>query len=117
MPEVPIGTTHVVLLKVTYQGGLSPVPGSALAAAVGALEALGGTVTSRDVVFGDWDYIVRVEGLDNIAMARFAYHIAQQGLLSTTTLCVEPADVCLSTVERPDSRLADVEPGRYHANN
>ena len=110
MPEYP--TVHIVLMKLTSQGGLEPMPGAVLENAVGALTALGGTVTSVDVTLGEWDYVVRCEGLDDAALLRFAYYVAQRGQLETTTLAGRPGQF-LQEIETPDARLTEVFPRRY----
>lgn len=110
MPEY--ATVHIVLMRLTSQGGLEPVPGTVLDGAVGALEALGGRVTSVDVTLGEWDYVVRCEGLDDVALFRFAYHVAQRGQLETTTLVGRPGEF-LQEIETPDARLTEIFPMRY----
>ena len=112
MPDAPAGAVHIVLMKLTYQGGLEPAPGDALAQALGAIEALGGEVASADVTLGEWDYVVRVTGLDDMAMLRFAYHVAQGGFFATTTLTGAPAS-SLEQLEQPHPMLAKALPMRY----
>jgi uncharacterized protein with GYD domain len=112
MADEATSVVRIVLLKHTYQGGLEPAPGAALAQALGAITALGGEVTSADVVLGEWDYVVRCTGLDDVAMLRFAHHVAQGGLFETTTLTGLPA-TCLEQLEQPHAALAAMQPLRY----
>ena len=64
------------------------------------------------MTLGEWDYVIRGEGLTDEDLLRFAYYVAQRGNIRTSTLCARGATF-LTDVEVLDARLADVEARKY----
>jgi uncharacterized protein with GYD domain len=78
---------YILLMKVTPEGARDPkaIP-RRIADGLKGWEAMGGTVLSFHVTFGEYDYVAVGDGPTDEMAAAFALALASQGTVTTTTL-------------------------------
>ena len=78
---------YILLMKLTQEGARHPkeIP-QRIAEGVKGWEAMGGSVLSFHVTFGEYDYVAVGDGPSDEAAAAFALALASQGQVTTTTL-------------------------------
>jgi uncharacterized protein with GYD domain len=78
---------YILLMKVTPEGAKDPkeMP-QRIAEGIEGWEAMGGSVLSFHVTFGEYDYVAVGDGPSDEAAAAFALALAGKGHVMTTTL-------------------------------
>jgi uncharacterized protein with GYD domain len=78
---------YILLMKLTEQGAKDPklIP-QRITEGIKAWEAMGGTVKSFHVTFGEYDYVAVGDGPSDEVAAAYALALAGQGQVTTTTL-------------------------------
>jgi uncharacterized protein with GYD domain len=78
---------YILLMRLTPEGAKDPkaIP-QRIAEGIKGWEAVGGTMQSFHVTFGDYDYVAVGDGPSDEAAAAFALTLAGTGRVTTTTL-------------------------------
>jgi uncharacterized protein with GYD domain len=78
---------YILLMKLTEEGVKDPkaIP-ERIADGIKGWQAMGGSVQSFHVTFGEYDYVAVGDGPSDEAAAAFALALASQGQVTTTTL-------------------------------
>ena len=89
--EHDMSSLYIMLLRLTDRGALDPSPmAEKLAQTLGALDPFEGVLLSVDATLGEFDYIVRIAGLEPSEMLAVTYYVAREGMFRTTTLAASP---------------------------